>query len=359
MDDFPTVRVLNAANYGVPQLRERFFGGVYTVPRPTHAYRPAKTVLLDGAGADGWESASGAIGVKTIFGDAPAPAAVGDGRMSPPGHHRNAEQDGTPRLVGPVVEEAALQPWVGGSRSLGSAEPLVTGSYGKHVVRDPDSPAPAVMAASVGKIAYTLGERARPGWVSIKDSLGVDGLVVLHGANPDGRGARGGEASPTVTAAGARSQYRVADTRPWIGVREAIGVNGLNFKGHQLEGGPRRIPGDEPAPAVVGAFAVMNHYATLDPGIPELAADPKPQSAKAAKWGRSLTVRELAILQGFPREFDWSPVKKTAAYTMIGNAVPPPVARAIAEATLASPPEPPVERRRPRPTALDDFRGED
>ena len=48
-----------------------------------------------------------------------------------------------------------------------------------------------------------------------------------------------------------------------------------------------------------------------------------------------LTVAMAATLQGFPS--DWTVVgRKTAAYRQVGNAFPPPVARAVGEAIAAA-----------------------
>ena len=48
-----------------------------------------------------------------------------------------------------------------------------------------------------------------------------------------------------------------------------------------------------------------------------------------------LTVRMVARLQGFPDWWEFSG-RKTAAYRQVGNAFPPPVARALGEAIRAA-----------------------
>ena len=46
------------------------------------------------------------------------------------------------------------------------------------------------------------------------------------------------------------------------------------------------------------------------------------------------TMEELSLFQGFPQSWDWSGETATSVQTMIGNAVPPPLARAIGEVIL-------------------------
>ena len=45
---------------------------------------------------------------------------------------------------------------------------------------------------------------------------------------------------------------------------------------------------------------------------------------------RRITVDEAARIQGFPIDMEWRG-KQSAVYRQIGNAVPPPLARAVAE----------------------------
>ncbi|MEU9096384.1 DNA (cytosine-5-)-methyltransferase [Streptomyces sp. NPDC048361] len=70
-----------------------------------------------------------------------------------------------------------------------------------------------------------------------------------------------------------------------------------------------------------------------------VADDPKKLKDKErdlfAKAGPKLTVQQAAIIQGFPTEWAFAG-RKTAAYRQVGNAFPPPVARAVGEQIYAA-----------------------
>lgn len=108
------------------------------------------------------------------------------------------------------------------------------------------------------------------------------------------------------------------------------------------------------AKTVTGAAQIDNgSFAIADPRTPEAAPVitvrdvRKPPSATPViiaadgTWHRPLTTLELAALQGFPLEWKGAPLKLDGSAssqwrTHIGNAVPAPAARAIAERMLAS-----------------------
>ena len=51
---------------------------------------------------------------------------------------------------------------------------------------------------------------------------------------------------------------------------------------------------------------------------------------------RKLSIRECARIQGFPDDFRLVYERVTKGHKMVGNAVPPPLARAVAGAVLAA-----------------------
>lgn len=104
-----------------------------------------------------------------------------------------------------------------------------------------------------------------------------------------------------------------------------------------------------------GAYAVADarerlvadaRVLTLDEAL-ELEFDPAKRPpfvpviiARDGTWHRPLTLLELAALQGFPARVDGAPLElsgtRTEVATHIGNAVPPPAARAIAQQMLTA-----------------------
>jgi DNA (cytosine-5)-methyltransferase 1 len=64
---------------------------------------------------------------------------------------------------------------------------------------------------------------------------------------------------------------------------------------------------------------------------PDCHPDREPESmlTKAVR----VSVTEAAILQGFPADHPWQGTK-TKQYQQVGNAIPPPLARALADVVL-------------------------
>lgn len=155
---------------------------------------------------------------------------------------------------------------------------------------------------------------------------------------------------PSATVAGqtapSNGRYSVADPRVSVGFDAAYAVLGW----------------DQPARTVAGTPAVgCGAYSVADPRDRELldarvmtldeamvldldAGKPPPFTpvivAADGTWHRPLTLLELSALQGFPTEIDGQPIMwsggRTGIAEHIGNSVPPPAARAIAERMLVA-----------------------
>jgi len=132
--------------------------------------------------------------------------------------------------------------------------------------------------------------------------------------------------------------YAVADVR--VKCRPRAGSYGV-------------IPWHEAAKTVTGSACVDNGaFAVADPRTPEcpvmIIRDVKKAPSEVpviiaadGTWHRPLTTLELAVLQGMPWRIDGKPLKLaghnvSAWRERIGNAVPPPAARAIAETMLVN-----------------------
>lgn len=77
----------------------------------------------------------------------------------------------------------------------------------------------------------------------------------------------------------------------------------------------------------LGPTRARRAWAELGVNAGTIAEEPPPPSFRGMP---RLTIRMVARLQGFPDDWEFSG-KKTAAYRQVGNAFPPPVARAVAE----------------------------
>ena len=158
--------------------------------------------------------------------------------------------------------------------------------------------------------------------------------------------------------------------KPWVTVREALGIPGSVLWKDDLYNKPSRDGEDRvydvseaPAPSIDGrtggrpklVFPSRPVLAGNDKGTNPLSGEPPSidaphhaidhtgfslkthtkaeQSMGGDRLYRRLTVADCLVLQGFPRDFV---VKgnKTQQYRQVGNAVPPPVAEALARSAL-------------------------
>jgi site-specific DNA-cytosine methylase len=162
----------------------------------------------------------------------------------------------------------------------------------------------------------------------------IDELRVPH-AYPHGYGVlRWDGASWTIAGGSQVGQGAYAVSDPRLTCEPRAGAYGV-------------IGWQAPAHTVTGSADIDNSSsAVADPRVEviDLKSTPKVQPiiiAADGTWHRALTTLELAALQGFPWKVNGSPLQlagKTSSgwRTAIGNAVPPPTARAIAEQMLGT-----------------------
>lgn len=155
------------------------------------------------------------------------------------------------------------------------------------------------------------------------------------------------EPCPAVTGPGGMSLEGVADPRVTRAYDAGYGVLSWQSPARTIAG---------TAAVGCGAYAVADgrergaleavRVLTLDEAM-ALDLDPKKPPpfvpvilAEDGAWHRPLTPLELAVLQGYPATMDGAPIRFAGGRTLIsehvGNSVPPPAARAIAEQMLAS-----------------------
>ncbi len=93
----------------------------------------------------------------------------------------------------------------------------------------------------------------------------------------------------------------------------------------------RRRDWEEPSPCIVGHW----RHVPLHPSSPKLyRVGPDAWKFESKGRARRLAYRECAALQGFPRHFKWEQGTVRDRFQMIGNAVPPPLFKAVTKPLL-------------------------
>ena len=117
----------------------------------------------------------------------------------------------------------------------------------------------------------------------------------------------------------------------WLESAEKAAAAGKGV-GPTLVGGSRKHGGADLGPTrAKRAWAVMGVDAM---GVANDREDCDPERDLFRQAGPMLTVEQAAIIQGFPRAWEFQG-KKTARYRQVGNAFPPPVAEAVGRAIAA------------------------
>ena len=112
---------------------------------------------------------------------------------------------------------------------------------------------------------------------------------------------------------------------PWVSMEQALGITGTLDGGRNSEAHPaqeRVRSTTEPAPTIGGRGNQMYRPA------------PTVTARRAGnRLRRRLTTAECAVLQSFPADWPWTGCG-IERYRQIGNAVPPPLARALGAAVI-------------------------
>lgn len=199
----------------------------------------------------------------------------------------------------------------------------------------PFPPAPTHQAYAKGEPAarqITLEGTLEP-WVSMAQALGWDenelvGFPRLNDVDDGG-------------------EYRARDFRPATEPAFAVtekARSAIHLRNNaQLRAAIRSV--DEPAPTITGANDWGEREWTYERPSTTVAGDPRipapghkkdgpyPDSPGRMEGSITVTVEEAAVLQGFPRDYPWRG-SRTRQHAQIGDAVPPPLARAIIAALL-------------------------
>ena len=272
-------RILNAAHYGVPQTRRRCFAGEGWEATPTHT-------------KEEWVSVLEALPhLEVEFASlVPVPS------MTEQYKNANIEKpyptvtSQSPKLLKILMDSGrASAPTTGVNPRTGKKE----GGSGP-LYRDLEKPSYTIMSSPRRLVVNNAGAGKSVSRRALSGDRSVE------------------EPSNTVCGApGAGSIHTV----PRL---EALGAN-ANRKQDR--------PIDEPSKTVCGSGNQVG---------PRLFDHDQPKATKL----RSLTITETATLQGFPPTYDWEPAaKQKYRWTIIGNAVPPPMMAAVIRGIQHGPPK--------------------
>lgn len=312
--------VMNAADYGVPQTRERAFLMASKVgqphpPEPTHARGGGLSLLgelapwVSMAEALGW--GEGLVGFPRL---ADTPSNKSSGSIEIGGvDYRERDFRSTDEPAFALTEKA--RSWT-----------VRTGANTMKHSRDPDEVEP--YERSCDEPAPTVDPKAGTAW-----SINTGRDWKPGGSREDAQTIGGDEPAPTVG----------GSTRSWT----------LNPGKTDTQPNRRTYAADEPAPTVAFGHDAANwawHLpSTTVAGDPRVSArnhheqgkqgfnaTPSEEVAAGNYDGQTpirLQVWEAAVLQSFPPDYPWQG-SKTAQFGQIGNAVPPLLARRVIEALV-------------------------
>jgi DNA (cytosine-5)-methyltransferase 1 len=269
-----------------------------------------------------------------------------DGPVWPPAPTHQEYEPGIPACEQHTLE-GVLQPWVSMAEALGWNGQVGFarrndrddgGEYRERDLRDADEP------------AFNLTEKARS-WTRREIVSGnqkveevVDSGNTRGGTRESGRARSVDEPSAPLTTRADQMERRV------------VAVNtGRDWKKDGTRADAQTIPTDQPAPAIDGKgrwHKITERQPAGDPlalkgeDWPErrpattVAGDPRVfqpgghhGEGEQSEGAIRVSIEEAAVLQGFPRDYPWQG-SKSKQFEQVGNAIPPPLARAVLSALL-------------------------
>jgi DNA-cytosine methyltransferase len=298
--------ILDAADYGVPQRRIRPFwfghldGPCLRWPASTHA-APSSTLAIDGMALEAW------VTVRAALAHLP-PEEIGKPvrlRRRPSGDPHASHVDGVARTVrakdtgdGTLLYEGEKQR---GSRRRARE---------RHPSSRPDRPAKTIASSQPGNGGAVLE------WSEDVDDRPSDADAPAKTITATGRGHNG---------ACIVDGLLVNDKHPINRPDEPSYTISTKGDGRGAQGAcVIEWPWDRPSTTV-----------TTRQAVPPPGHHPESGSILTLPGAVKITERAAAILQGFPEGWLFAGKTKTARWSQIGQAMPPPLAEAVARAIVA------------------------
>jgi DNA-cytosine methyltransferase len=290
---------LNAADYGVPQIRYREF--ITNVPQPMPTHSEFGETNLEGIKLKKWISAGEALNLKgTSILNNTEPSFR---NLNAPSHSIRTNR--TVRISEHSPEDVAFA-WK-------------YGSHGKQKVgtREMDEPSPTVTAKNAsGGLRIAEGEIEETEEIFLAWKYSNEYFSQWRTRELD-------QPAPTINTMNRGGSLRLMQTFSLTNTTAKSPDAPIERPSRTVTSEPQFLY--ERRPSFTITATENRYYGNEKTGI---------NGRRAGRMlGRQLTPEECAKLQGFPPDFQFIG-NKSSRYTQIGNAVPPPVAEAIARVAI-------------------------